>query len=105
MHDGTSYVLANLGYIRQSPENVQTLDRHFEEKDGQKVYEGLIPHDLRRYYTRTINESGIPASVGSQLTGHLDMAMFDRYSGPQREEPRYARETRIAHLRKKAVAA
>jgi hypothetical protein len=50
-------------------------------------------------------QTGHSHFAATHLAGHLDMTMFDRYSGPQREELRKAREARMAYPRKQAVAA
>jgi integrase len=87
------------GIIQSLPNGpkVEEVVAHFE-KDG--TYIGPIPHDLRRSYARSIQEAGIAASVGQQLTGHLDAAMFKQYAGGYgAEQLRDARAKRLEFLK------
>ena len=59
--------------IVQSTEDGEAVSH--VEPDG--TYVGLIPHDLRRSYVRSIDNSGVPASLGQKITGHLDAAVYD----------------------------
>jgi hypothetical protein len=46
-------------------------------------YVGLIPHDLRRSYVRSIDNSGVPASLGQKITPSV---RFSVESGDKKKE-------------------
>lgn len=63
--------------IVQSTERNGDVVSHFDENGK---YVGLIPHDLRRSFTRNIDNSGVPASIGQKITGHLDDEVYRQYN-------------------------
>jgi hypothetical protein len=63
--------------IVQSTERNGDIVSHFDEKGK---YVGLIPHDLRRSYTRNIHNSGVRASIGQKITGRLDEEVCRQYN-------------------------
>ena len=67
--------------IVQSTERNGDVVSHFDEKGK---YVGLIPHDLRRSFTRNIDNSGVPASIGQKITGHLDDEVYRQYNKKDR---------------------
>jgi integrase len=66
------------------------------EPDG--TYIGLIPHDLRRSYVRSIDNSGVAQAVGQRITGHLDASVYENYNQKHREDLQHAVQQREAYL-------
>jgi integrase len=80
--------------IKQSTEQGDVVS-HWEV-DG--TYVGLIPHDLRRSYVRSIDNSGVPQAVGQRITGHLDASVYANYNQKHREDLQHAVQQREAYL-------
>ena len=66
------------------------------EPDG--TYVGLIPHDLRRSYVRSIDSSGVPSSLSQKITGHLDAAVYEQYNKKHQSDLRSAAQKRAEYL-------
>jgi integrase len=80
--------------IVQSTEDGEVISH--VEPDG--TYVGLIPHDLRRSYVRSIDNSGVPASLGQKITGHLDAAVYEQYNQKHQSDLRSAAQKRAEYL-------
>jgi integrase len=80
--------------IKQSMEKGDVVS-HWES-DG--TYVGLIPHDLRRSYVRSVDNAGVPQATGQRITGHLDASVYDNYNQKDREDLRYAVQQRELYL-------
>jgi len=80
--------------IKQSTEEGDVVS-HWEP-DG--TYVGLIPHDLRRSYVRSIDNSGVAQAVGQRITGHLDASVYENYNQKHREDLQHAVQLRETYL-------
>jgi len=80
--------------IKQSTEEGDVVS-HWEP-DG--TYIGMIPHDLRRSYVRSIDNSGVAQAVGQRITGHLDASVYENYNQKHREDLQHAVQLRETYL-------
>jgi integrase len=74
--------------------------RFVKNDKGEKKYEGIIVHDLRRSCVRHLIQAGVGEKLAMQLTGHKTRSVFDRYHIVSDADLQEASERHQAYLGK-----
>jgi integrase len=75
-------------------------DRRNAKAKVKLVYRGMLYHDLRRTFVRSLVRSGTPEKVSMQFSGHLTRDVFDRYDITSGKDVIEAGERLAAYLEK-----
>ena len=76
------------------------LGRFIKNDRGEKKYEDIIVHDLRRSCVRHLVHEGVGEKLAMQLTGHKTRSIFDRYNIVSDADLQEASERQQSYLAK-----